>query len=99
MSANDSPACLGKTSPGVTNSWPKWSPQVVPVGTKSYYWLIFSSTRNPMGNPQLYITGVVVDGSGHVETHGALYLWNQPPAENNHTPAWDYFMIPPPPAQ
>jgi hypothetical protein len=50
-----------------------------------------------MGNPQLYIT-VVVDGTT-VTTHGALYLWNQPSTENNHTPAWDYFMIPPPPAQ
>ena len=49
-----------------------------------------------MGNPQLYITGVVVDGTT-VQTYGALYLWNQPADENNHTPAWDFFMIPPPP--
>jgi hypothetical protein len=98
LAANDPAACVGKTSPGVTNSWPKWAPQVTTVGTKSYYWVIFSSTRDSMGNPQLYITGVVVDG-GTVTTHGALYLWNQPSTENNHTPAWDYFMIPPPPAQ
>jgi hypothetical protein len=96
LTANDPATCTGKTSPGVTNSWPKWSPQVTTVGTKSYYWLIFSSTRDPMGNPQLYITGVVVDG-GVVETYGALYIWPQPSDENNHTPAWDYFMIPPPP--
>jgi hypothetical protein len=25
------------------------------------------------------------------------HIWNQPSTENNHTPAWDYFMIPPPP--
>jgi hypothetical protein len=24
--ANDPGSCLGKTSPGITNSWPKWSP-------------------------------------------------------------------------
>jgi hypothetical protein len=98
LAANDPAACTGKTSPGVTNSWPKWSPQVTAVDGKSYYWMIFSSTRDPMGNPQLYITGVVVDGTT-IETHGALYLWNQPSSENNHTPAWDYFMIPPPPTQ
>lgn len=27
--------------------------------------------------------------------HAALYLWNQPELENNHTPAWDVFKIPP----
>jgi hypothetical protein len=96
LAANDPPACLGKTSPGITNSWPKWAPQVTTVGTKSYYWLIFSSERDAAGIPQLYITGVVVDGST-VQTYGALYLWNQPDDEHNHTPAWDFFMIPPPP--
>jgi hypothetical protein len=96
LAANDPPACTGLTSPGVTNSWPKWAPQASTLGGKTYYWLIFSSKRDPSDNPQLYITGVVVDG-GSVETHGALYLWNQPGDENNHTPAWDYFMIPPPP--
>ena len=25
----------------------------------------------------------------------ALYLWNQPPTESNHTPSWDNFKIPP----
>jgi hypothetical protein len=96
VSANDPAACTGKKSPGVTNSWPKWSPEAITVGKKTYYWLIFSSTRAPMGNPQLYITGVVVE-AGNVETHAALYLWNQPETENNHTPAWDFFKIPPPP--
>lgn len=98
LAANDPPACLGsgKKSPGVTNSWPKWAPVATTVGTKTYYWTIFSSERDASGNPQLYITGIVVDGS-KVETYGALYLWNQPPSENNHTPAWDFFMIPPVP--
>jgi hypothetical protein len=31
-------------------------------------------------------------------THGALYLWNQPATEANHTPAWDTFKVPPVPA-
>ena len=96
IAANDPPACVGKTSPGVTNSWPKWAPGTTTAGGKKYYWLIFSSKRNPKGNPQLYITGIVVDGA-NVETHGALYLWNQPEGENNHTPAWDFFDIPPTP--
>ncbi|HEY5090354.1 MAG TPA: hypothetical protein VIK30_10295, partial [Polyangia bacterium] len=92
--ANDPGTCIGKTSPGITNSWPKWSPTVGSDSGKSYYWMIFSSTRS--GNPQLYVAGVVVDETGNVTTTPALYLWNQPPAENNHTPAWDTFIIPPP---
>jgi hypothetical protein len=97
LAANDAPACLGAPSPGLTNSWPKWSPQASTVGGRTYYWLIFSSKRE-LGIPQLYMTGVVEEG-GQLTTHGAVYLWNQPPAENNHTPAWDVFEIPPvPPA-
>ncbi len=96
IAANDPASCSGAVSPGVTNSWPKWAPEVTTVGKKTYYWLIFSSTRGPMGNPQLYVTGVVTE-EGKVSTYSALYLWNQPEAENNHTPAWDIFKIPPAP--
>jgi hypothetical protein len=28
-------------------------------------------------------------------THGAIYLWNQPATESNHTPAWNAFKVPP----
>jgi hypothetical protein len=95
LAANDPPACSGRTSPGVTNSWPRWAPSVGTHGGRSYYWLIFSSTRSAGGNPQLYITPVVEDG-GAITSYPALYLWNQPAAENNHTPAWDVFDIPVP---
>jgi hypothetical protein len=47
LSANDPPMCEGTPgSPGVTNSWPKWAPDVesCPDGN-TYYWLVFSSTR------------------------------------------------------
>jgi hypothetical protein len=53
--ANDPPACTGQTSPGVINSWPKWSPSViVPPGgeefsARMFYWLIFSSARRYPG--------------------------------------------------
>jgi hypothetical protein len=90
--ANDPPSCSGRTSPGVTNSWPKWAPAATEVGGKRYYWLTFSSTRGAAGNPQLYVTPVVDDGQNLV-TYPALYLWNQPADENNHTPAWDDFGI------
>jgi len=93
LSANDPPACSGKTSPGVTNSWPKWAPDATKVGQKTYYWLAFSSTRGDGGNPQIYVAPVVFDGTT-VTTYPALYLWNQPSTENNHTPAWDNFQIP-----
>jgi hypothetical protein len=97
LAANDPPACTGKTSPGVTNSWPKWSPAATTASNgRTFYWLVYSSTRDVSGNPQLYVTPIVVQG-GQVTTYQALYLWNQPASENNHTPAWDVFKIPPPP--
>jgi len=57
--ANDPPACAGETSPGIINSWPKWSPTVVSTAPgsagegKTYYWLVFSSARNYPGSFQL----------------------------------------------
>jgi hypothetical protein len=33
--------------------------------------------------------------NGQTQTFPALYLWNQPSKEANHTPAWDVFDIPP----
>jgi WD40-like Beta Propeller Repeat len=93
LDANDAPACSGEKSPGLTNSWPKWAPGSTTVGDRTFYWLTFSSVRGG-GNPQLYISAVVVQG-GKVTTYPALYLWNQPSDEANHTPAWDVFDIPP----
>ncbi|HSO40118.1 MAG TPA: hypothetical protein VLT33_46640 [Labilithrix sp.] len=85
-----------KKSPGITNSWPKWSPEVQDDAGKSYYFLVFSSTRNPgSAGPQLYVAPIVVAG-GVVKTYAALDLWNQPENENNHTPAWDVFQLPGP---
>jgi hypothetical protein len=91
LAANDPPACSGKTSPGVNNSWPKWSPESTTVGGQQFYWLSFSSSRGA-GPPQLYVAGVVVDETG-MRTYKALYLWNQPAAEGNHTAAWDVFKL------
>jgi len=53
LRANDPPACSGEKSPGLINSWPKWSPTVALVAAlseefdvaRSYYWVIFSSAR------------------------------------------------------
>jgi hypothetical protein len=106
LSANNPPACSGKSSPGVTNSWAKWSPtaQRVSALKQTYYWLVFSSTRPHVAtagasttNPQLFITAVTVDDTGKLTTYGSLYLWNQPVTDDNHTPAWDVFQIPPVP--
>jgi hypothetical protein len=95
FAANDPTGCTGKTSPGITNSWPKWAPVVNHADGKTYYWLTFSSTRSEGGKPQLYVTPLVVDdASGTPTTYPAIYLWNQPAEENNHTPAWDIFDIP-----
>jgi hypothetical protein len=102
--ANDPPACLNMTSPGINNSWGKWSPEVKTVNGKSYYFLVFSSGRDPAamdalgatGYPQLYVAPIVVDASGQVTSYAALYFRNQVEAEHNHTAAWDVFMLPPP---
>ncbi len=86
--ANDPPACSGKQSPGVTNSWGKWAPEAQVIDGKTYYFLTFSSGRVDPLRPQLYVTPVVTDEAGRLVTYPALYLWNQPPDEGNHTPAW-----------
>jgi hypothetical protein len=96
LAANDPATCqTSLASPGLTNDWPKWSPKAVTAGGKTYYWLTFSSKRLGTTNAQLYITAVVVDEVGQVGTYPALYLWNQPSTDGNHTPSWDDFAIPP----
>jgi hypothetical protein len=49
LAANDPPACMGQTSPGIINSWPKWSPTPVTTGGRTFYFLIFSSARGFVG--------------------------------------------------
>jgi hypothetical protein len=94
LAANDPPACqTDLRSPGLTNDWPKWSPDVGRANGRTYYWLTFSSLRS--GAAQIYVTAVVVEMDGTITTFPALHLWNQPPDEGNHTPAWDNFQIPP----
>jgi hypothetical protein len=91
LQANAPPACTGAVSPGVNNSWAKWSPQVTSCGGKTYYWLVFSSSRAAIPfnsanikdggtvlTSQLYLTAIVDDGSGALTTYPALYVWNQP---------------------
>ena len=100
LAANDPPACQARVSPGVTNSWPRWAPaKPAPqtVNGMTYYWVVFSSKRLDGTTPQLYMSPVVIDASGNVQQYKAVYLWNQPIAEHNHTPAWDVFAIPPSP--
>lgn len=92
IAANDPPSCTGTASPGITNSWPKWSPAAQDNGGRRFYWLTFSSTRS--GNlPQIYVAPVVVNGTT-VTTYPALYPWNQGASEDGHTPTWDNFSIP-----
>ncbi|MEO8799603.1 MAG: hypothetical protein ABI551_17045 [Polyangiaceae bacterium] len=101
LAANDPPACSSRKSPGVTNSWPRWAPakpSPQTVNGLTYYWVVFSSKRLDGTVPQLYMAPVVVDASGNVKQYQGVYLWNQPAAEKNHTPAWDTFAIPPSPS-
>lgn len=99
LRANDPPACSGKKSPGLTNSWPRWAPKVGVAGDKRYYWMVFSSTRREATGtrPQLYISAIVTQVSGSTETisaeYPAVYVTAQDPAGNNHIPAWDVFEL------
>jgi hypothetical protein len=89
LAANDPAQCTGETSPGVTNSWAKWSPTVRPGpentahAGKRYYFLLFSSARQSpfrLGQgpaSQLYLTTLVQLPSGELQTYPAMYLWNQ----------------------
>jgi hypothetical protein len=100
LAANDPPACTGVTSPGITNSWPRWAPTAEEFQGKKYLWVVFSSTRRDSSNPQLFVSGVVVTDSGGAvtvdKTYPAIYVAAQNEAENNHTPAWDVFQVKPP---
>jgi hypothetical protein len=98
LKANDPVACSGAVSPGAQNTLPKWAPAATAANGKTYHWLIFSSTRGTDKKAQLYVTGVVQDGTT-IETYPAIYLWNQDPTLNNLIPAWDVFQIPPAPIQ
>jgi hypothetical protein len=56
--------------------------------------VVFSSTRFDASVPQLFVSGLVVEAGGKLTDYGALYLWNQPAEEGNHTPAWEFFKLP-----
>jgi hypothetical protein len=89
LAANDPPACSGEKSPGILNSWPKWSPTVRsgpeggPNAGKKYYFVLFSSARQSpfrLGQgpaSQLYLATVVELPNGQLQTYPAMYLWNQ----------------------
>jgi len=94
LAANDPAQCSNVTSPGITNSWGKWAPTAMQANGDTFYWIVFSSKR-ASSTPQLYIASMVVAADGSMTTHGAIYLWNQPANEANHTPAWDTFKVPP----
>ncbi|HSS38755.1 MAG TPA: hypothetical protein VLT58_08295, partial [Polyangia bacterium] len=92
--ANDPLACQNNQhSPGVANDWPKWSPEAASANGKTYYWVTFSSTRS--GRPQLYVAPMTVAAGAVNVDYPALYLWNQPANDDNHTPSWDDYQIPP----
>lgn len=100
LAANDPPQCPGQmASPGINNTWAKWSPEVATAPNGDlYYWVIFSSWRQGMvdanGSPiaQLFMTVIVKTELG-LHTYPAVYLWNQKPDVSNFTPAWDVFKI------
>ncbi|MDP9037346.1 MAG: hypothetical protein M3O50_21315 [Myxococcota bacterium] len=113
LAANDPPSCMNVRSPGVTNSWVKWSPEYPNCG-KRYYWLVFSSSREGIRfasqnevTSQLYLTAITVDESNTVKSYPGIFIWNQhttatvPPyggqTQSNHTPQWEPIDLPVPP--
>ncbi|MCG8558001.1 MAG: hypothetical protein MJD61_22355 [Proteobacteria bacterium] len=93
LAANDPPQCTGRQSPGTANSWPKWSPEARSVGTRTYYWLLFSSQRIGVIR-QLFIAGLVEE-AGTLTSYNAVHLWNQPEDRNNLTPTWENVVLAP----
>lgn len=99
LRANDPPACSGKTSPGLTNSWPRWAPKAGVDGEKRYYWVVFSSIRREAtaNRPQLYVAAIVTKVQNGIESlyadYPAVYVTTQDPAANNHIPSWDMFDV------
>lgn len=53
LRGNDPVMCSGEASPGVINSWPKWSSSVRDVDGKMYYFVVFSSARQYPGQFEL----------------------------------------------
>jgi hypothetical protein len=46
LAANDPNACAGdNVATGIVNSWPRWSPDAVSAGGKTYYFIAFTSAR------------------------------------------------------
>lgn len=113
--------CEG-TAGALYNSWAKWAPSTATDGERTYYFLIFSTARNSpfeIGRgqarvspaSQLYMTTVIVESDGTIQSGAGIYLWNQRNLvtgagdsasvsellTNNVTPAWDQFKIPPVP--
>lgn len=71
LRGNDPVACSGETSPGVLNSWPKWSSAVREYEGKNYYFVIFSSARAYPGQFNLQHT----DYTPPIETKSShLYM-------------------------
>ncbi len=113
LKANDADQCNTRSAGrnGLLNSWAKFSPRVNDVNGKTYYWLIFSSTRDTPENNRVMVSDpqyrpvetlysrLYMAGfsveSGKITTYPAVYLWNQEETSNNLTPAWDEFKIPP----
>jgi len=83
---NDPPTILGETSPGLTNSWPKWAPEYVTSGDDTWLFLAFSSTRH-FGMAQVWVSLVRVNG-GQLTSYPALHLPGQDTTTDNHTPVW-----------
>ena len=82
-------------SPGLTNDWPKWSPQPTSAGRQDLLLadVFVEADRHRQRAALRHRHGV--DEVGQISTYPALYLWNQPSSEGNHTPSWDDFALPP----
>jgi hypothetical protein len=104
LRANDPPSCAARPSPGISNSWAKWAPAVQERNGRKYYFVVFSSRRHlKTAKPQLYVAPIVVEANGAVTSFPAVYLRSQESLDGwegwgNHTPAWDDFVIEPPPS-
>jgi dipeptidyl aminopeptidase/acylaminoacyl peptidase len=93
LAANDPARCSGRSSPGITNSWPKWAPEAADTAEGTGYMITFSSRRRDGVHPQVYVAPFVVGDDGSLHGFPALHLPGQQTDTGNHTPAWTAIML------
>jgi hypothetical protein len=118
IAGNLAPGSADPTQPvfhglGLTNSWPRFSENVVDTASGAYHFVVFSSRRGPPdlwearlsgsqslnGRPiaHLYLSAVLVKKDGSIETYPAAFVPGQRIDAGAHTASFTTVTSVPPP--